>query len=201
MATLESTVDKAASTVVPLHPLLARRWSPRAFDPDHEVTDEQLAALLEAARWAPSASNTQPWRFAVTRRGTAEHAAVLDTLAAGNQVWARAASALVVVTARTTGADGAAQPWAVYDAGQAVAHLSVQAQAEGLAVHQIGGFDRDRLTAVLAADDVVPLVVIAVGLRDEPARLAEPFAQRETAARVRLPVGDLLLPVRARQEG
>lgn len=190
------TVDKTASTVVPLHPLLASRWSSRAFDPDHEVTDEQLTALLEAARWAPSASNTQPWRFAVTRRGTAEHAAVLETLAGGNQVWARAASALVVVAARTTGADGGAVPWAVYDAGQAVAHLSVQAQAEGLAVHQMGGFDRDRLTTVLAAADVVPLVVAAVGLRDEPARLAEPFAQRETAARVRLSVDELLLPVR-----
>ncbi|MEU3644910.1 nitroreductase family protein [Lentzea sp. NPDC034063] len=201
MSTLESTVDKAAATVVPLHPLLARRWSSRAFDPDHEVTDEQLTALLEAARWAPSASNTQPWRFAVTRRGTTEHATVLDTLAGGNQTWARDASALVVVAARTTGTDGAAQPWAVYDAGQAVAHLSVQAQAEGLAVHQMGGFDRDRLTTVLAAADVTPLVVVAVGLRDEPARLAEPFAQRETAERVRLSVGELLLPVRPQEGG
>ncbi|MCR3750769.1 nitroreductase family protein [Lentzea californiensis] len=196
-----TTLDKTASTVVPLHPLLAARWSSRAFDPDHEVTGEQLAALLEAARWAPSASNTQPWRFAVTRRGTAEHAAVLGTLAAGDQVWAWAASALVVVAARTTGADGAAQPWAVYDAGQAVAHLSVQAQAEGLAVHQMGGFDRDRLTAVLAAAGVTPLVVVAIGLRDEPERLTEPFAQRETAVRVRLPVGELLLPVRPQQAG
>ena len=184
--------DRNASTVVPVHPLLARRWSSRAFDPHHELEDDQLTALLEAARWAPSASNTQPWRFAVTRRGTAEHDAVLSALAAGNQVWARDASALVVAAFRTT---GAAQPWAVYDAGQAVAHLSVQAEAEGLAVHQMGGFDRDRLTSVLP-EGVTPLVVVAIGLRGEPARLAEPFAGRETAARVRLPIDDLLLAVR-----
>lgn len=186
---------KNADTGVPVHPLLSRRWSSRAFDPGHELADEQVTALLEAARWAPSASNTQPWRFAVARRGTAEHRAVLETLAAGNRSWARDASALIVVAARTTGPDGAAQPWAVYDAGQAAAHLSVQAQAEGLAVHQMGGFDRERLTSVLTAEGVTPLVVIAIGLRDEPTRLNEPFAERETAARVRLPIGELLLPV------
>ncbi|MET9230044.1 nitroreductase family protein [Lentzea sp. NPDC003310] len=188
-------VTKTAATEVPVHPLLSARWSSRAFDPGHELADEQLTAVLEAARWAPSASNTQPWRFAVTRRGTAEHAAVLGTLAAGNQVWAQDASALVVVAARTKGTDGAAQPWAVYDAGQAAAHLSVQAEAEGLAVHQMGGFDCDRLTSVLAAEDVTPLVVVAIGLRDHHSRLAEPLAGRETAARARLPIGDLLLEV------
>lgn len=194
--TLDVIDHKTAATDVPVHPLLSRRWSSRAFDPGHQLADEQVTALLEAARWAPSASNTQPWRFAVAHRGTAEHRAVLETLAAGNQTWARDASALVVVAVRTAGADGAAQPWAVYDAGQAAAHLSVQAQAEGLAVHQMGGFDRDRLTSVLAAEGVTPLVVVAIGLRDEPARLDEPFAGRETAARVRLPIGELLLPVR-----
>ncbi|MGW6443417.1 nitroreductase family protein [Lentzea sp. NPDC055074] len=193
--TLDVIDHKNAATGVPVHPLLSRRWSSRAFEPGHELADEQVTALLEAARWAPSASNTQPWRFAVAHRGTAEHAAVLGTLAGGNQVWARDASALIVVAARTTNADGAAQPWAVYDAGQAAAHLSVQAEAEGLAVHQMGGFDRDRLTSVLGADGVTPLVVVAIGLRAEPARLNEPLAEREAAARVRLPIDELLLPV------
>src|ERR1051325_6835990 len=121
---------KTAITAAPLHPLLAERCSPRAFDPDHQLTDQQVTALLEAARWAPSASNTQPWRFAVTLRGTTEHAAVLDALAPFNQQWAQGASALIVVAAETAGPDGAARPWAVYDTGQAVAHLSVQAQHE-----------------------------------------------------------------------
>src|SRR4051794_3783135 len=189
-------VTKTAVTAVPLHPLLAQRWSPRALDAGHELSDEQLAALLEAARWAPSASNTQPWRFAVTRRGTAAFAAVREALAPGNRVWVSAASALVVVGAETTGPDGAARPWAVYDTGQAVAHLSVQAQHEGLSVHQLGGFDRDRTAAALDLPrEVAPLVVLAIGRRDAAVDLPEPFASREVAVRERLPIEALLLPV------
>src|SRR3954462_522004 len=146
-----TTLTKTADTTAVLHPLLAERWSPRAFDPKHTVPAEQILALLEAARWAPSASNTQPWRFAVALRGSAEYDAVLDALAPGNRAWAHAASALVVAAAETAGPDGAPRPWAVYDTGQAVAHLSVQAEHEGLAVHQLGGFDRDRGAALLAA--------------------------------------------------
>lgn len=194
---LQEHVDKSAVTSVPLHPLLARRWSPRAFDQAHELSPQQVTALLEAARWAPSASNTQPWRFAVTYRGSAEHAAVLDTLSAGNRAWAHAASALIVVAAETVTADGAARPWAVYDAGQAVAHLSVQAGHEGLYVHQMGGFDRDRVGALLGGERITPLVVVAVGRRDAAPRLDGPLAGRELAARDRLPVEHLLLPVQA----
>lgn len=193
-----NTLRKTAVTATPLHPLLAERWSPRSFDPQHELTDVQLTALLEAARWAPSASNTQPWRFAVARRGTSAHSVVLDALAPGNQAWAHAASALIVAAAETAGPDGGARPWAVYDTGQAVAHLSVQAQHEGLAVHQMGGFDRDRLAAALAGPPhVTPIAVLAVGRRDDPARLAEPFDGREVAARDRLPLEALQLNVDA----
>ena len=187
---------KTAITAAPLHPLLAERWSPRAFDPDHQVTDEQVTALLEAARWAPSASNTQPWRFAVTRRGSAEHTAVLNALAPGNRLWAHTASALIVVATQTIGPDGATRPWATYDTGQAVAHLTVQAEHEGLAVHQLGGFDRDRIASGLAGPGhLTPLVVVAVGRHAPGTRLAEPFASREAAARGRLPLHELLVAV------
>jgi nitroreductase len=179
-----------------VHPLLAERWSPRGFDADHELRDEQLSALLEAARWAPSASNTQPWRFAVAHRGTTGFEQVLNALAPGNQAWAHAASALLVVAAEMIGPDGAPRPWAAYDVGQAVAHLSVQAQHEGLSVHQLGGFDRDRLAVELELPEtIVPLVVVAVGRRHDSARLPEPFASRETAARERLPLDEILLPL------
>jgi len=194
-----SSLDKTARTATPLHPLLASRWSPRALDPGHELDERCLTALLEAARWAPSASNTQPWRFAVTLRGTAEHTAALDALAPGNQAWAHAASALVVAAAETVAPDGSPRPWALYDTGQAVAHLSVQAEHEGLAVHQIGGFDRDRVRSVLAAGDAVePLVVLAVGRRDATAELPEPLAGREAAPRTRLPLDELLVSVDVR---
>jgi nitroreductase len=193
------TPSKTARTDAPLHPLLAARWSPRALDPAHELSPEQLTCLLEAARWAPSASNTQPWRFAVALRGSAEHAALLDALAPGNRIWAHAASALVVAAAETVAPDGAPRPWALYDTGQAVAHLSVQAEHEGLAVHQMGGFDRDRVRSVLAASDALePLVVLAVGRRDETVELPEPLAGREAAPRTRLPLDELLVPVDVR---
>jgi nitroreductase len=196
-----TTPTKTADTTAPLHPLLAYRWSPRAFDPAYELTTEQATTLLEAARWAPSASNTQPWRFAVTWRGTAEHAAILGALAPGNQVWAEAASALIVAAAETAGPDGADRPWAIYDTGQAVAHLTVQAEHDNLVVHQMGGFDRNRVAAVLGAPGVTPLVVLAVGRRDDVSRLPEPLATRETAARDRLPVESLLLAVQGASAG
>src|ERR1700734_472812 len=99
-------LTKAASTAVPVHPLLAERWSPRAFDRSHELDDAALTALLEAARWAPSAANSQPWRFLVTRRGDEAHARLFAALAPGHQAWAGAASTLVLVAARTAAEDG-----------------------------------------------------------------------------------------------
>ena len=184
---------KTASTTVPVHPLLAERWSPRGFDGQHQISDDQVSALLEAARWAPSAGNSQPWRFLVTRRGEQAHAELFATLAPGNQAWAHAASALILVAARTA-ADGTPQPWALYDTGQAVASLVTQAQAQGLAVHQIGGFDSDAARGEFALDDeLTPVVVLAVGHADPAAELPSHLAAREAAPRTRQPVSDLLL--------
>ena len=186
---------KTASTAVSVHPLLAERWSPRGFDRAHEIGDEALAALLEAARWAPSAQNSQPWRFLVTRRGEPAHDRLFAALAPGNQAWAGAASALILVAARTAGDDGRPQPWALYDTGQAVAALVTQAQADGLSVHQMGGFDTGAVrTGFGLGEDLTPVVVLAIGRHDSEAGLPEPLAAREAAPRTRRPLGDLLLP-------
>jgi nitroreductase len=189
---------KTASTTVPVHPLLAERWSPRGFDQAHEIGDDALAALLEAARWAPSAQNSQPWRFLVTRRGESAHDRLFAALAPGNQAWAGAASALILVAARTAGDDGRPQPWALYDTGQAVAALVTQAQADGLSVHQMGGFGTGAVRAEFGlGEDLTPVVVLAIGRHDSEAGLPEPLAAREAAPRTRQPVGDLLLPAPA----
>src|SRR5438874_10698682 len=189
---------KTASTSVPVHPLLAERWSPRGFDRAHEIGDEALSALLEAARWAPSAQNSQPWRFLVTRRGEPAHERLYAALAPGNQAWAGAASALILVAARTAGDDGRPQPWALYDTGQAVAALVTQAQADGLAVHQMGGFDTGAVqTGFGLGEALTPVVVLAIGRQDGAAGLPGPLAARETAPRTRYPVSDLLLPAPA----
>lgn len=184
----------AATTEPATHPLLAERWSTRAFDARAELAEADLAALLEAARWAPSASNTQPWRFLVALRGTPEHAALVERLADGNRVWAGAASALVLVAAAQRGADGRALPWARYDTGGAVAAMVTEAQARGLAAHQMGGFDAPGLADDLALPaDVEPLVVVALGRHDPAAALPEHLRERETAPRTRLPLDELLL--------
>jgi nitroreductase len=181
-------------TTTILHPLLATRRSSRAFDEAHELADDRLVALLEAARWAPSANNSQPWRFGVARRGEPAFDALVDALMPGNQLWAARAAALVLVAAADVDAAGRALPWARYDVGQAVAHLSVQAQAEGLLVHQMGGFDPD---AAAAAFDlpaaVTPVVVAAIGGHDPDADLPAPLAERELAPRTRTGLDELLL--------
>ena len=188
------TSAKTASTTTPVHPMLATRWSPRAFDRAHTLDERTLTALLEAARWAPSANNSQPWRFLVTRRDEAAFDALAALLAPGNQAWAPAASALVLVAAETTDETGRPRPWALYDAGQAVAALSVQAESEGLSVHQLGGFDADAARVRFdLAETLTPVVVVAVGRRDPHAQLPEPLAARELAPRTREPLAALLL--------
>ncbi|MCW2603398.1 MAG: nitroreductase [Pseudonocardiales bacterium] len=148
---------------------------------------------MEAARWAASAGNSQPWRFVVTRRGTPDHDALFATLGEGNRAWAGSASLLVLAAAQTVNAEGAAMKWAQYDTGQAAAHLQAQAQAEGLHVHQMGGFDAAAAAAAFdLPEGVVPLTVIAIGAHS-PGVLPEPYASREIADRTRLPLTDVLL--------
>lgn len=191
---MNTRADKTAASSVPLHPLLGRRWSPRGFDPEHVLADEQLLALLEAARWAPSASNTQPWRFLVTRRGEQNHARLFAALAPGNALWAGTAGALVLVAAQTADDAGRTQPWALYDTGQAVALMVIQAGSLDLSVHQMGGFDADAVREAFSLDDTVsPVVVLAVGRYDPASRLPEELAAREDAPRLRRPLPELLL--------
>lgn len=198
MSTEAGTQAAAGATSTDIHPLLAGRVSTRAFDHTEELDAERVARLLEAARWAPSASNTQPWRFLPALRGSLAHATLLDVLAEGNRLWAADAAALVLVAARTVDAEGRGLPWAVYDTGQAVAHLVTQAEAEGLATHQMGGFDADAARSAFGlGDELTPLVVVAVGSRTAPHRLPDFLVQREHAPRHRLDPAELLLPVPA----
>ncbi|HET9516509.1 MAG TPA: nitroreductase family protein [Actinoplanes sp.] len=187
-------MQKLAVTQAPLHPLLAGRWSPRGFNHTHQVSPQQVTALIEAARWSPSAMNGQPWRFVVTHRGEPAFDRLFETLNDGNKLWAGAASVLILAVADTLTADGSPNAYALYDTGQAVANLITQASHEGLSTHQMGGFNP---TAAAAAFDLAaqlrPLVVIAVGRHDPAAPLTEALAAREVAPRVRRPIEDLVL--------
>lgn len=189
-----TTADKPAVTAAPLTRLLAERWSPRGFDPSYRLADDELTALLEAARWAPSANNSQPWRFLVARRDDQHFDALAGLLAAGNRSWAPRASALILVAAQTVDETGRERPWARYDTGQAVSSLTVQAEAHGLSVHQMGGFDADAAQHVFGiGPDLSPVVVLAVGRHDPDAPLPEQLAVRERAPRTRDPLDLLLL--------
>ncbi|HEV7657979.1 MAG TPA: nitroreductase family protein [Mycobacteriales bacterium] len=187
-------MTRGAQTSAPLHPLLSERWSPRGFDTDHRLEESQLAALLEAARWSPSASNTQPWRFVVAHRGEAAFERLAATLSGNNRRWAGRASTLLLVLAETTDPEGRPRSYGLYDTGQAVAHLVTQAQAEGLATHQMGGFDKAAAAATFGVDPrFTPVVVVAVGLRQDEHGLPEDLAAREAAPRQRLPLTELVL--------
>ncbi|MCZ2850492.1 nitroreductase family protein [Modestobacter sp. VKM Ac-2978] len=127
-----------------LHPLLSSRWSPTTFDTEHELSDAQVEVLLEAARWAPSAGNSQPWAFIVGRRGDLVQHRLVRHLARSSSAWAPTASLLVANLAHryVEGTDWEYSEFSHYDLGQAVAHMTFQAQALGLSVRQFRAFDR-----------------------------------------------------------
>jgi nitroreductase len=162
--------------VASLHPLLAQRWSPTSFDDSHEIADDEVDALLEAARWAPSAGNSQPWSFIVGRRGDDVHARLVSHLAPSSARWAPRASLLVANLAHryVEGTDWEYSEFAQYDLGQAVAHLTFQAQSSGLAVRQFRAFDRAAIAADLNVSEhweVTTMAAVgrAVAVADEQA--------------------------------
>lgn len=147
----------------PLHPLIAGRWSPLALT-GAPLPREALMSMLEAARWAPSADNSQPWRFAWGMRDGKTWPQLLELLRPANRGWAADASALLIVAALTVDANGKTLHASAFDAGAACAQLALQAVALGWQAHIIGGFDRAAASALLAlADDCRPQVMIAIG--------------------------------------
>jgi nitroreductase len=168
-----------------LHCVLAGRWSPRGFDDRYELRHADLASVLEAARWAPSEANTQPWRFAVGRRDDETYKRIFTALGDEDQRWAGRASALIAA-----GYVGVA----AYDLGQAVAHLGVQAVALGLHTRQVVSLDLASLHTELALPrDVTLHAVVAVGRLGDPDTLPADLRRREFRLRTRRPVAELTL--------
>lgn len=186
-------MSRIAETSVPIVDALATRWSPRAFDQNAVVTAADLTASFEAARWAPSASNIQPWLFVAGFRGDDTFAAIAENLAGYNAAWAPHAAVLVVNVAETASADGKPNKFAEYDLGQAVAHFSVQATADGYFVHQMGGFDAAAIADKLGIAEPWQIVsIMAVGPRGEASELPEPLAEREVQPRTRKPLAEVV---------
>lgn len=168
------------------HPIDERfleRWSPRALSP--EVSESELLSCLEAARWAPSGSNTQPWRYVLTRQGEPGFEAVLACLVPSNQTWAQRAGALVVACSLLESVATATHPskplpGSAFDAGAAWMSLALQARALGLFAHAMGGFERAPLAAAIALPATARIdCVIAIGRPGDPALLSEEQRGRE----------------------
>ena len=173
--------------------VLEQRWSPRAFDRDEVLDENRLGPAFEAARWSPSSGNSQPWTFMVGFRGDDVFQTIVGTMASGNQVWAEHAGAVVANIASVVDAEGNPQPHAVYDLGQAVAHFSVQATAEGLMVHQMSGFDAQTLGRELELDSSQRVVTLmAIGSMGDPAELPEKLQLREAQPRSRKSLSEIV---------
>jgi nitroreductase len=178
---------KPAPTDVDIHELIAGRWSPRAFS-SAPIERAQLHRLLEAARWAPSSNNLQPWRFIAFDRHRDEAAfkRAFDTLAPSNQKWNVSVPLLVCVTASTLTPKGDTNRTATYDTGAAAMALVLQAHALGLATHQMGGFDRDAFRQAFSIPSEVEIIaMIAIGHHGDVNQLDEALRERETAPRAR----------------
>ena len=187
-------MKKTAETDHSILPVLAERWSPRAFA-DQDVEDATLSRLFEAARWAPSCFNAQPWGFVVARRDQQDaYKQLLGLLMPGNQSWAKAAPVLIIGVCQTTFPhNGKPNAHAWYDLGQSVANLSTQATHEGLSMHQMAGFRRaDAPLELGLPEGWVAVVAIALGLPGEPEQLIDDMATREKAPRVRKPQSDFV---------
>lgn len=183
------TESKPAITAVPLHPVVAERWSPRAFEA-RALPESALVALLEAARWAPSSRNEQPWRIVAVTHDDPAFPDALEALSPGNQTWAGRAPWLLAIAARTNiEKDGSANRYAWHDTGIATGQLLAQATALGLSAHVMGGFDAEKLRSALGIPTGHEAVsVVAVGYRASADTLPGDLRDRERAPRARRPL-------------
>lgn len=188
-------MHKPAVTQVPINEAIANRWSGRAYDAAKQVNHEQIIALLEAARWAPSCFGDQPWRFIVWNKhaDTAAWQQAFDCLVPSNQAWVKDAPVLLLVCADTLFSHNL-QPnrWAQYDTGAAAENLCLQAGSMGLMAHQMGGYNADVMRETFAIPaQYIPMALLSVGYQADIATLSGEVLTRETAARTRRPLNEL----------
>jgi nitroreductase len=188
-------MQNSAPIDFPVHDLIRDRWSPRAFA-DKPVAPEILRSLFEAARWAPSSYNEQPWAYIVATKGEPDDfAKVLSVLVEFNQSWAKNAYVLGLAMCELKFAkNGTPNRNAQYDTGAATALLAVEATARGLAVHQMAGFDAAKARkAFEIPEGWDPLAAMAIGYPGDPASLPASLQERERAERKRKPLSEFVM--------
>jgi len=180
-------LNKDADTTHSIHPLIKKRYSPRIFS-DQLPAKEVLERMFEAARWAPSSMNDQPWHFIVGIKGEGDqYNLIFETLVEFNQKWAYTAPVLVLLCGNTLSAKTGKENRAFrYDCGQAAAFFSIQAMEENIYVHQMGGFDAAKARSFFRLPaELEPLVVLAIGYLGDAELLPAPFYDLEKAKRIR----------------
>ncbi|NCV07021.1 MAG: oxidoreductase [Actinobacteria bacterium] len=183
-----------AQTAVEIIEVLANRRSPRSLDATAVLSKEELLAVLEAARWAPSAFNGQPWRFFVGQRGDEVFAQILDSLAPFNQGWAYRSSVLILVAGLPAREDGTPNKGYLYDCGLAAAQMVVETHHRGLVAHQMTGFDPEKAVQNLGIDaSLIPVAVIAIGKQASAEQLEGPLLERENAPRERKALEEIVV--------
>lgn len=186
-------IHKPAETSQPILSQIRDRWSPRAFS-DKPIPQEDLIALLEAARWAASSHNLQPWRFIVAISDDADaHAKMMSGILGGNQAWAYKAPVLITVLSETVGSDGEPNGSAVYDTGLAVGQLTIEAMNRGIYLHQMGGIDRDKLSEIYNIPDNYKVICcLALGYQgDDLDHLPDWAKEREIGNRERKSLSEI----------
>ena len=142
-------IEKKSNTTYPIHEILENRWSPRAFD-GRKIEKQKIQRMFEAARWSPSASNEQPWNFIIGEQGDETFKQIFETLVEFNQLWVKTAPLAGITVGQKNTSKNKPNDWFWFDVGQAMAHLSFQATHEGLFVHQMAGFDREKANEIFS---------------------------------------------------
>jgi nitroreductase len=175
-----------------ISPLIEKRWSPRAFDAGRPVSIETLARLFEAARWAPSTGNTQPWHFMVGVNFDTCHEQILSTLNEGNHRWAQFAPVLLITVAKMVRNDKPNR-LALHDLGMATENLLLQAYDLDLCCHAMGGFSQDKARELFQIPfDYEPVAAVAIGHPGDVSALPDDLKERELASRERLPLNEMV---------
>jgi nitroreductase len=188
-------MQKSAITSVTIQETIAKRWSGRAYDATKPVSHEQIIALLEAARWAPSCFGDEPWRFIVWNKQADEKAwqQAFDCVVPNNQIWVKHAPVLILVCADTLfGHNQSSNRWAQYDTGAAAENLCLQAAHLGLMAHQMGGFNADKAREKFDIPaQFTPMAMVSVGYQGDANDLPDDLKARELAERKRKSLGEI----------
>lgn len=188
---IDSEVQKTRIPQFSINEVLVNRWSPRSFA-RYDIKDKELFSLFESARWAPSASNSQPWRFVYAKNGSSEWNGFFDLLIDFNKQWCKDASALVVVLSKKEH-NGKPSMTHQFDTGAAWENLAIQAVSQGLVTHAMAGFDSAKARETLEVpQDYDVMIMIAIGKKGQKEKLPQDLQAKESP-NTRVPLSDIVM--------